>query len=221
MSLQPPVAMRAVALARRCLFNQSLWRCAKHTLTHPPTHTYTYPPYPRALATPRIMPSQALIVALRGFELFCALVVMALVGNMIASAVAGNPAVVNYDMFAAAVAMAALLYQLPAALVDRYSLALAHVVLDALNTLFWFCAAVATAAYLGVHSCASPAYTRSNHITNGAVDSAKRCREAQAATAFLWFGWAAFVASLVVSLLAGRGAVNMRPAVRRPAMSQV
>lgn len=51
----------------------------------------------------------------------------------------------------------------------------------------------------------------------------KRCREAQASTAFLWFGFVAFAASFFFSFAAGRSAgVNMR-GVRRggPAMSQV
>jgi len=63
-------------------------------------------------------------------------------------------------------------------------------------------------------------YTTTNHITNGSPNTAKRCREAQASTAFLFFGWAAFMASLIFSVLSGRGNVNMR-GVRRPAMSQV
>ena len=55
----------------------------------------------------------------------------------------------------------------------------------------------------------------------------KRCREAQASTAFLWFLFACYVASLVFSFL-GRGSVgggfNMRvgtSGIRRgPSMSQ-
>ena len=166
------------------------------------------------------MVSRALNVGLRAWEFFCALIVMALVGNMIASAIAGNPAIVNYDMFVAVFGMGSLLYLLPVTILDRFSMPLAFVVLDALNAIFWFCGAVATAAYLHVHSCSNKAYTHTNFITNGAHDTAKRCREAQAATAFLWFGWAGFMASLVFSVLGGQGSVNMR-GVRRPAMSQV
>jgi hypothetical protein len=33
-------------------------------------------------------------------------------------------------------------------------------------------------------------YTLTNHITNGSHNTEKRCREAQASTAFFWFGWA-------------------------------
>jgi hypothetical protein len=166
------------------------------------------------------MVSRALNVGLRGFEFFCALIVMSLIGNMIATAIAGNHAVVNYDMFVAVFGMLSLLYLLPSAFLERFDIPLASIALDALNALFWFCGAVATAAYLHVHSCSNKAYTLTNKITNGSPNTGKRCREAQASTAFLFFGWAAFMASLVFSAMAGRGNVNMR-GIRRPAMSQV
>jgi hypothetical protein len=78
---------------------------------------------------------------------------MALVGNMIATAYSGNSAMVNYDMFVAIFGMLSLLYLLPTSFLDSYSVPMVNIALDALNVLFWFCAAVATAAYLGVHSC--------------------------------------------------------------------
>lgn len=167
------------------------------------------------------MVSRALNVGLRAFEFFCALIVMSLIGNMIATAIAGNHAVVNYTIFVAIFGMLSLFYLLPSAFLDRFDIPIANIALDALNALFWFCAAVAMAAYLGVHSCGNQKYTTTNRITNGSRDTGKRCREAQASTAFLWFGWAAFMASLVFSALAGRGNVNMRGIGRRPAMSQV
>ena len=70
-------------------------------------------------------------------------------------------------------------------------------------------------------------YTTTNHITNGSSDTSKRCHEAQAVTAFLWFGFAAFAASTVLSALQGKSSgMNMRGGmggIRRggPAMSQV
>ncbi|KAF2262705.1 hypothetical protein CC78DRAFT_309848 [Lojkania enalia] len=148
---------------------------------------------------------------------------MALVGNMIATAFAGNPAMVNYDMFVATFGMASLLYLLPTSFLSSWSIPIINTGLDALNVIFWFCAAVATPAYLHVHSCSNSSYTHSNHITNGSPNTEKRCREAQASTAFLWFGWAAFVASLVISVMDGRGTgANMHGGMRRgPAMSQV
>ena len=50
--------------------------------------------------------------------------------------------------------MLSLIYLIPATLKDGFAIHPAlPVALDALNTLFWFCAAVALAAKLGVHSC--------------------------------------------------------------------
>ncbi|CAI6315421.1 unnamed protein product [Periconia digitata] len=142
---------------------------------------------------------------------------------MIATAWSGNSAMVNYDMFVAVFGMLSLLYLLPTAFLSSYSVPIVNIALDALNVLFWFCAAVATAAYLGVHSCNDRAYTTTNHITNGSPNTEKRCREAQASTAFFWFGWAAWVATLAFSVMAGRGNANLRGGIRRggPAMSQV
>jgi len=166
------------------------------------------------------MVSRALKVGLRTWELICTIVVMGLIGNMIATAFKGNPAMINYDMFAATFAMATLLYLLPTSFLEDYSNPVVTIILDALNVLFWFCAAVATAAYLHVHSCSNKRYTLTNHITNGSFNTEKRCREAQASTAFLWFGWVAFVVSLIFSVMS-RGNVNLRGGIRKPAMSQV
>jgi len=163
---------------------------------------------------------------LRGTQFLFILIVMSLIGNVIAMAFAGNPSLVNYDMFVAAFAMLSLFYLIPAAWSDSFmGHALLPLLLDALNCIFLFCAAVATAAELGVHSCSNDSYTSSNHLTNGANDRAGRCRELQAATAFLWFAWAAWMASLVFSLLDSRSSgVNLRGfrgGRGGPAMSQV
>ncbi len=68
-------------------------------------------------------------------------------------------------------------------------------------------------------------YITSNGITNGSDNPGKRCHEAQAVTAFLWFGFAAFAASLVFSALSARGGTtSIRGGIRRgggPSMSQV
>lgn len=79
---------------------------------------------------------------------------MALVGNMIATAFAGNPSIVNYDMFVAVFAMLSLLYLIPATVKPDFSFhPMLMVGLDALNALFFVIGGIATAAYLGVHSC--------------------------------------------------------------------
>ena len=164
-----------------------------------------------------------------------------MVGNIIASAFSGNPSSINYVIFVAVFGMLTLFYLILVAWNDSFAMhPILPIVLDGLNVLFWFCAAVAMAALLGAHSCSNSvstvashfrsyltlfqAYTHRNHITNGSKNTHQRCQEAQAVTAFLWFGWAAFTASLIFSFLDGRsGGVNMRGGIRKggPSMSQV
>lgn len=79
---------------------------------------------------------------------------MALIGNMIASAFSGNPATVNYSMFVSAFSMFSLFYLVPASFNSDWALhPIIMVVVDALNCVFFFCAAIALAAKLHVHSC--------------------------------------------------------------------
>jgi len=93
-------------------------------------------------------------LAMRGLQFFWALLIMALIGNMIASAYAGNPSIINYDMFCAVFAMLSLLYLIPATIIESLMFHPAiPMALDVLNSLFFFCGAVATSAKLGVHSC--------------------------------------------------------------------
>ncbi|KAF1354846.1 marvel domain-containing protein [Delphinella strobiligena] len=173
------------------------------------------------------MVSKAINLGLRGFEFIWSLLIMALVGNMIATAYSGNPSLVNYDMFVAVFSMLSLFYLIPATVKEAFQgHPLLMVVLDALNAIFFFCGAVAMAAELHVHSCGNRSYTTTNHITNGSHNTGKRCHEAQAVTAFLWFGFAAFTASAVLSGLQSRGAGlpsrGGAGGIRRgPAMSQV
>ena len=66
-----------------------------------------------------------------------------------------------------------------------------------------------------------------NQVTRGSNNDTKRCQEAQAVTAFLWFGFVSFLGSLVFSGLSARGggggATSGMRGIRRggPAMSQV
>ncbi|KAB8737514.1 hypothetical protein FH972_026473 [Carpinus fangiana] len=164
-------------------------------------------------------------LAMRGLQFFWALLVLALTGNMIAEARSGNPSTVNYAIFCAVFALLSLFYLIPATISEGFAISpILLIALDVLNTLFWFCAAVALSAYLGVHSCGNEDYLRNNEITNGADNMSKRCHEAQASTAFLWFGFAAFAASAVLSGLSSRGGANLRSGGARrgvPSMSKV
>jgi len=154
------------------------------------------------------MVSKAINLAMRGLQFFWTLLIISLVGNMVATASHGNPAIVNYDMFAAVFAMLSLFYLIPATFKENLSFhPMLMVGLDGFNTLFYFVGGVAMAAYLGVHSCGNAAFTHSNFITNGSPNTSSRCHEAQATTAFLWFGFAAFAASTVFSFL-NRGSVS-------------
>jgi len=169
------------------------------------------------------MASKIINLALRGLQFFFTLLIMALVGNMIATAYHNNPSIVNYDLFVSVFAMLSLLYLIPTAFKEDFAFhPMIAVALDLINTLFFFCGAVATAAYLGAHSCGNSAYTHSNKVTNGSPDTSKRCHEAQASTAFLWFGFAAFAISTFFSFLSSRGSGGIsRGPSRRPNMAQV
>ena len=162
-------------------------------------------------------------------------------GNNIARATNGTHSIINYTLFVGVWWLFTLLYFLPTAFIDKFAIPIVDMVLDGLSVLFSFCAAVALPAYLGAHSCSNRVryicnwlialdltdfqnYTLHNGVTNSSPSLEQNCRQAQTATAFLWFGWAAFVATLVVSAMAGKGSgANLRGGIRRggPSMSQV
>ncbi|KAL4784908.1 marvel domain-containing protein [Aspergillus varians] len=167
-------------------------------------------------------------LGLRAWQFVWTLLVMALVGNIIAEAIAGNPATINYTMFVAAFSMFTLFYLVPASFNPDWAIhPIILVTLDTLNMIFFLTSAIALAARLECHSCTNREYILSNEITNGSRNPTKRCREAQATTAFLWFAWAGFAASMVLSVLQSRRAgANLRPRVgpargSRPTMAQV
>lgn len=97
---------------------------------------------------------QIVNITMRVFQFLWALLIMALVGNMIATSFSGNPSIVNYDMFVAVFSMLTLFYLIPATIKEAL---IGHpiimIAIDALNVIFYFCGAVAMAAYLHVHSC--------------------------------------------------------------------
>jgi len=167
------------------------------------------------------MESRGLInVIFRAFQFLWALLIMSLIGNMLADYSGGSPAIVNYSMFIAVFAMVSLFFLIPATIKSEWGiLGFLPFTLDLLNTLFFFTGGIAFAAELHVHSCTNTAYLIGNKITQG---STKTCREAQASTAFLWFGFAAFLGSTVITGLGMTGgAVRSRGVRRGPAMSQV
>ncbi|PGH14954.1 hypothetical protein AJ80_05717 [Polytolypa hystricis UAMH7299] len=174
------------------------------------------------------MVSKAVNIILRIWQLVCAVIIMALVGNMIADRYNESASTTNYVLFVSAFTMLTMFYLMAAAISDAFMVHPAIVlVVDVLNTIFLFCAAVALPSKLRVHSCSNHHYTSTNTITKDTPDGEKTCREAQAVTAFLWFLWAAFVISTVFSALGTRGSMaemrGPRPGRRShpPSMSQV
>ncbi|KAL4964884.1 MARVEL domain-containing protein [Aspergillus stella-maris] len=168
-------------------------------------------------------------LGLRAWQFIWTLLIMALVGNIIAQAYSGNPAIINYTMFVAAFSMFTLFYSVPASFNPDWAIhPIILIVVDTLNMILFFTCAIALAAKLECHSCSNREYVLNNEITNGSMDPSKRCREAQASTAFLWFAWAGYTGSWVLSILQSRRAgANLRPRVgpargsSRPTMAQV
>ncbi|MCJ1234735.1 hypothetical protein MMC14_002698 [Varicellaria rhodocarpa] len=164
-------------------------------------------------------------MGLRGMQFLWTLLIMALVGNMIHDATAGNPSIVNYCMFVAVFSMFCLIFLIAVAVNEDLSpIPLLPLGLDVLNVIFFLVGGIALAADLRVHSCGNLGYLKSNGVVNGSNNPGRRCHEAQAVCAFLWFGFATYAASMVMTGLGARGGgANLRGGIRRggPAMSQV
>ncbi|KAJ5239895.1 hypothetical protein N7468_004514 [Penicillium chermesinum] len=165
-------------------------------------------------------------LGLRVWQFLWTLLVMALIGNMIASAFSGTPASVNYAMFTSAFSMFTLFYLVPASFnLDWAIHPIIMIIVDLLNCIFFFCAAIVLAARLEVHSCSNQNYLMHNEVVNGSHHRERSCREAQASTAFLWFGWAGYMASVIVSIFMARSSGlpsgGARRVVGRPSMAQV
>ncbi|EED15331.1 non-classical export protein Nce102, putative [Talaromyces stipitatus ATCC 10500] len=158
-------------------------------------------------------------LGLRALEFIFTVILLGLVGSLEAQS-DSNPESVHFSMFTAAWSALFLLYLIPATWTESFTFhPIIPIVLDTLNVVFTFCAAVTLAARTKAKSCSNHIFLDTNSIAMG---SENRCREAQAACAFFWFLWACYVGSLISSVLGGRSSANLRatPSVRRP-MSQV
>jgi hypothetical protein len=91
-------------------------------------------------------------VALRAWEFVFTLLCLALVGNVIDDAFAGNSGGVNWAMAAAVFAALALVYGVVALFIESLP-SIGSLVLDSLAALFTLIAGIVLAAQLGVHSC--------------------------------------------------------------------
>ncbi len=94
-------------------------------------------------------------VALRVSQFICTLLCTALIGNVIALAINGNPSGINYAIFVCVLSWLVLFYGTAAAFVESFAVPIILLALDGLATLFSFIAAVVLAAKLGVHSCSN------------------------------------------------------------------
>jgi len=155
--------------------------------------------------------SKVVNLALRGSQFFWTFLILALAGNMIAGAIGGNPSIVNYVMFTAVFSMLSLVYFFAVTFNEGLMIfPWLPLAVEALNTFFFVIGGIALAAYLGVHSCGDKDYVDHNIVASGSYDNVKRCHEGQAVCAFLWFGFACYLASLVVSGFGSSGGANLR-----------
>jgi hypothetical protein len=117
------------------------------------------------------MVSKAISMGLRAFQVFhnrspsesfvnniqliCAVLVTAFMGNIIARAYGSAHSIVNYSLFVGVWWLFTLLYFLPTSFIDKFSIPIVDIAMDALSVIFGFCAAVALPAYIGAHSCSN------------------------------------------------------------------
>jgi hypothetical protein len=182
-------------------------------------------------------------IALRGWTFLWTLLTLALVGNVIATAFAGNPPVVNYAIFVSVWSMLVLLFGIVGLFVEALAIPIALITVDALSVLFTLTVGIALAAELHAKSCGnqvslplrwtfllcvvltlSQSYISSNKLTNGSHDMSKRFHELQASTAFFWFMFAGFAGSLFFDVTgSGSSGISRRGGMHKggPSMSQV
>lgn len=162
---------------------------------------------------------------LLGSALLWTLLITALIGNVIANnknAATSAESAVNFAIFVAVLSWIVLIYGLVSTFVTSLARPIIALPLEGLAVLFTFIAGVVLAAKLGAPNCGSidTHDHSSSWIAFGSDNDEKRCREIQASTAFFWFLFATFAASLFFTFTESRsfgGSVRSS----RPNMSQV
>jgi Membrane-associating domain len=125
---------------------------------------------------------------LRALQFLFAVIVLSLAAALVANQPnGGSPSQINYSVFVGVFSLLTWFYTVAASSFspDGVGAPIICIVIDFLNTLFYFAGGVAMAVALRVHSCGNTAYVLTNKITAG---STQRCHEGQTLTAFLWFG---------------------------------
>jgi len=165
---------------------------------------------------------------LRLLQILWALLLTALLGNVVANNVAAAgtaTAAVNFGLFATVVAWLAALYGLVTHFVETLAVPLAALALDGAATLFTAIAGIVLAAKLRATACGGgldPKSLGDDWIGFGSTDDEKRCRELQAGTTFMWFLFACFAASLFFTLAGWRrSGGSVHSAVSSGPMSQL
>ncbi|PKS05828.1 hypothetical protein jhhlp_007657 [Lomentospora prolificans] len=164
--------------------------------------------------------------ALRVLEFLWCLLLVSLLGNVIASernASTSANAAINFSMFVAVLAWLATIYGLLTRFVPAIEVNIVSLVLDGLATLFTFINAIVLAAKLRAVNCGNLDHDSlpKNYIAWGSANDEKRCREIQASTAFMWFLFACFAASLFFTWRDGRRGYGGGSFISRPSMAQV
>ncbi|KAK4104224.1 hypothetical protein N658DRAFT_247508 [Parathielavia hyrcaniae] len=169
---------------------------------------------------------QKLQLLLRAIQLLFIIILTGLIGNVIArniNAAGSATAAINFTMFVIALAWVVTLLGLATSLVERLrtpALGLALLAADALAALFTLISAIVLSAKLRAVDCGDTEDRANDWIAYGSSDDEARCRKVQASTVFMWFLFATFLASLLMSLLAfRRGGGSGRSS--GPTMSQV
>ncbi|ROV96265.1 hypothetical protein VMCG_07691 [Cytospora schulzeri] len=148
-------------------------------------------------------------IAIRAFQLLWIILLTALIGNVLAANNDGSfvsTSSVNFSMFVIVLSWLVTLYGLAVGFVGALAIPIVVLACDGAAVLFTLIDGIVLAAKLGTPNCGS---TSDHH----------KCRELQASTAFMWFLFATFVASLVFALLGfKRGGGSVRTG---PGMSQV
>lgn len=148
-------------------------------------------------------------IILRGLQILWLILLTGLLGNIVASenhgALLSRPGV-NFSMFVTVVAWIGALFGLAATFIEAIAVPIAVLAADGVVILFTLIDAIALAGVLRLPNCGAQG------------DLEKKCRELQASTAFMFFLFGTFVATLVVAMIGfrrgGGGSVSSMPTMR-------